>query len=78
MAMHLQKQIVQKGLAQEHPEVGDEVIVEYTGWLYEDSKVDNQHRGTQFDSSVGRGDFKTVIGVGRVIPGMAICLSHVE
>lgn len=26
----------------------------------------------RFDSSVGRGDFKTQIGVGRVIPGVSL------
>jgi hypothetical protein len=29
-------------------------------------------RYIRFDSSVGRGDFKTQIGVGRVIPGMSL------
>lgn len=41
--------------------------MEYTGWLKDTSKPDN--KGAQFDSSVGRGDFVTAIGKGRVIKG---------
>lgn len=41
--------------------------MEYTGWLYSDDAPDK--RGKQFDSSVGRGDLITPIGVGRVIRG---------
>ncbi|CAJ2513543.1 Uu.00g016620.m01.CDS01 [Anthostomella pinea] len=43
------------------------VTIEYTGWLKDTSKPNN--KGTQFDSSVGRGDFVTQIGVGQVIKG---------
>jgi peptidylprolyl isomerase len=43
---------------------GDTVEVQYTGWLYEDGK-----RGTQFDSSAGRGPFPVTIGVTDVIEG---------
>ena len=43
------------------------VSVNYTGWLYDSSKTDS--KGTQFDSSVGRGAFSFVLGAGQVIAG---------
>lgn len=47
-----------KGVA---PQTGQTVVVHYTGWLED---------GTQFDSSVDRGEtFSFVIGQGNVIPG---------
>ncbi|CAK7198183.1 FK506-binding protein 1B [Sporothrix eucalyptigena] len=49
------------------PNKGDRVTIEYTGYLKDTSKPDN--KGNQFDSSVGRGDFVTAIGVGQVIKG---------
>jgi len=49
------------------PKVGDKVTIEYTGYLKDPSKP--QNKGNQFDSSVGRGDFVTAIGVGKVIKG---------
>ncbi|RSL71922.1 FK506-binding protein 1B [Fusarium duplospermum] len=49
------------------PTVGQTVTIEYTGFLKDESKPDN--KGTQFDSSVGRGDFVVKIGVGQVIKG---------
>ncbi|HEY9683107.1 MAG TPA: FKBP-type peptidyl-prolyl cis-trans isomerase [Oculatellaceae cyanobacterium] len=42
------------------PQKGDQVTVEYTGWLTD---------GSQFDSSVGRGPFKFQLGKGMVIAG---------
>jgi FKBP-type peptidyl-prolyl cis-trans isomerase len=46
---------------------GRTVTVSYTGWLYDASKTDN--KGNQFDTSVGRGDFPFVLGIGQVIAG---------
>jgi FKBP-type peptidyl-prolyl cis-trans isomerase FkpA len=47
---------------------GKEVSVHYTGWLYSAAKPD--HKGTQFDSSVDRGQpFNFPLGAGQVIPG---------
>ncbi len=47
------------------PKVGKDVVVHYTGWLYEDGQ-----KGTKFDSSVDRGEpFKFKVGVGYVIAG---------
>lgn len=69
MATQLDKKLLSAGNNKDYPKVGDEVLIEYTGWLYDSSKVDQDFKGNKFDSSVGRGDFKTQIGVGRVIQG---------
>jgi FKBP-type peptidyl-prolyl cis-trans isomerase FkpA len=46
---------------------GRRVVVNYTGWLYSASAAGN--KGTQFDSSVGRGSFTFTLGAGQVIRG---------
>jgi FKBP-type peptidyl-prolyl cis-trans isomerase len=47
---------------------GHSVVVDYTGWLYDESAAEN--RGTKFDSSVDRGEhFQFLLGAGRVIKG---------
>src|SRR4051812_19552419 len=46
---------------------GKLLSVDYTGWLYDTSKVD--FKGAQFDTSAGRGPFAFVLGAGQVIPG---------
>jgi FKBP-type peptidyl-prolyl cis-trans isomerase len=49
-------------------QAGDNVVVHYTGWLYDESAVDK--RGAKFDSSVDRGQhFQFPLGAGRVIKG---------
>ncbi len=49
-------------------EAGQNVVVHYTGWLYDPSQPDN--KGTKFDSSVDRGEpFSFPLGKGRVIRG---------
>ncbi len=51
-------EIVGNGAA---PQIGQTVVVHYTGWLT---------NGTKFDSSVDRGDpFKFILGQGQVIKG---------
>jgi len=65
--MGVEKIILKKGNGIDIPRKHDEVSMEYTGWLYSDDAPDK--RGKQFDSSVGRGDLITPIGVGRVIRG---------
>lgn len=46
-------------------ELGDQISVDYTGWLWEKGA-----KGTQFDSSSKTGrPFKFTLGAGRVIPG---------
>jgi FKBP-type peptidyl-prolyl cis-trans isomerase len=47
--------------------VGDVVVVNYTGWLFDKGKADN--KGTQFDSTSGKTPFTFILGAGEVIPG---------
>ncbi|KAJ9635772.1 FK506 binding protein proline rotamase rapamycin-binding protein [Coniosporium tulheliwenetii] len=63
------KKVIRKGNGVDKPKKGDSVTMEYTGWLYDENQANNGYKGTQFDSSVGRGDFVTEIGQGRVIKG---------
>jgi len=67
--MGVTRSVSAQGNGHDKPKKGDEVLIEYTGWLYDHGKADNGYRGDKFDSSVGRGDFKTAIGVGKVIRG---------
>jgi FKBP-type peptidyl-prolyl cis-trans isomerase FkpA len=46
---------------------GKAVSVNYAGWLFSLTGVDN--KGTLFDTSVGRGPYNFVLGGGGVIPG---------
>ncbi len=46
---------------------GKAVTVNYTGWLYDSTAVDN--KGLLFDTTSGRGPFYFVVGAGQVIPG---------
>ncbi|KAG9586617.1 hypothetical protein KCU86_g22179, partial [Aureobasidium melanogenum] len=62
--MGVTKQVIKQGNGVDKPKNGDNVTMEYTGWLEE-----NGSKGKQFDSSVGRGDFDVPIGTGRVIKG---------
>ena len=64
--MGFQKTILSEGNGPS-PQKGDKVTMEYTGWL----KTSTGDKGKQFDSSVGRGDFNTKIGVGQLIKGMS-------
>jgi len=65
--MGVEKKVISEGNGTDIPKKGDTVTMEYTGWLYDTSKPEN--KGNKFDSSVGKGDFATKIGVGRVIRG---------
>lgn len=64
--MGVTKYVIKEGGGQK-PYKGATVTIDYTGWLYDESKDDK--KGTQFDSSVNRGEFKTEIGTGKVIKG---------
>jgi len=47
--------------------IGRPVTVDYTGWLYDSTRPDG--KGTQFDTSIGRGPFTFTLGGGSVIAG---------
>ncbi|KAI2473025.1 FK506-binding protein 1B [Annulohypoxylon bovei var. microspora] len=64
--MGVTKTIIQEGTGAQ-PAARQTVTIEYTGWLKDTSKADS--KGAKFDTSVGRGDFVTQIGVGQVIKG---------
>lgn len=65
--MTVEKKTIRNGNGVHFPKKHDEVSMEYTGWLYSEDASDK--KGTQFDTSVGRGDLNTEIGVGRIIRG---------
>lgn len=46
---------------------GKELVVHYSGWLYDITKPDG--KGLQFDTSAGTAGFTFVVGVGGVIAG---------
>jgi FKBP-type peptidyl-prolyl cis-trans isomerase FkpA len=46
---------------------GKQVTVNYTGWLYDPARPD--HKGQEFDSSIGREPFTFTLGARQVIPG---------
>lgn len=49
-------------------ESGKNVVVHYTGWLFDEAEADN--KGKKFDSSRDRGDpFRFALGAGQVIRG---------
>lgn len=67
--MGVTRKIITKGNGTDRPKKGDSVTIEYTGNLYDEANSKNDFRGKQFDTSKGRGPFKTEIGVGKVIKG---------
>lgn len=83
--MGVTKQMITPGNGTDKPKAGDTITMEYTGNLYDEkaeNKKGNQcvnlrdillyaraYSTARFDSSVGRGDFRTKIGVGQVIRG---------
>lgn len=46
---------------------GKYVSVHYTGWLYDEDAVD--HKGQQFETSIGRQPLSFTLGTGAVISG---------
>lgn len=73
--MGVQKTVISEGSGPS-PAKGDTVTMEYTGWLRDESKP--EQKGNQFDSTTGRGPFRTAIGVGRVIKGTSVHVQHMS
>ena len=46
---------------------GQRLTVSYTGWLYDATRT--EQKGSQFDTSIGRGPFAFTLGAGQVIRG---------
>lgn len=63
----VEKIVLKEGSSTSKPTKGDIVTIEYTGNVRDPSAP--EERGKQFDTSKGRGDFVTAIGVGKVIRG---------
>ena len=49
--MSLQKKLLREGNKTDYPKRGDKVTIEYTGWLYDAGKADNQYRGDKYVQS---------------------------
>jgi FK506-binding protein 1 len=47
MASQLQKKLIHPGNNVDYPAAGDEVTIEYTGWLYDAAKSDSGFKGNQ-------------------------------
>ncbi|KAI9844817.1 MAG: hypothetical protein M1837_005235 [Sclerophora amabilis] len=67
--MGVDKKILKNGDQTLFPQKGDTVTIEYTGCLYDSARAEQDYKGQKFDSSIGRGDFVTTIGEGKVIKG---------
>ncbi|KAL9125971.1 MAG: hypothetical protein Q9217_004901 [Psora testacea] len=72
--MGFNRKVLDVGNGTDTPKTGDTVRLEYTGYLFDESKGANNNMGDKFDSSKDRGDgvFKTAIGIGKVIKGWDI------
>ena len=87
--MAVTKKVLRSGNGVDKPNKGDEVVIDYTGYLYDTDAASNNYMGDElallnpswhldpanliaylrFDSSRNRGEFRTQIGVGKVIRG---------
>jgi FK506-binding protein 1 len=47
MSQTLQKKLIKSGNGVDKPMTGDEVTIQYTGWLYDAAATDNQNRGME-------------------------------
>lgn len=45
--MGVEKKILKPGNGVDFPSKGDEVAMEYTGWLYNQAQASNSYKGTQ-------------------------------
>ncbi|OJD27725.1 hypothetical protein ACJ73_00872 [Blastomyces percursus] len=68
--MGVTKTVLKAGNGVDKPNTGDDVVIDYTGCLYDPAAADKHYMGDEFDSSKDRGEFKTTIGIGKVIRGI--------
>jgi FK506-binding protein 1 len=47
MSQTVQKQLIKSGDGVHKPQKGDQVTIQYTGWLYDASQAANQNRGKE-------------------------------
>ena len=57
-------------------QIGYDVTVFYTGWIYDDSRPDD--KGLRFDSNVGGNPFTFRLGIGQVIEGWDVGLVGIQ
>lgn len=74
--MGVTKTVISPGDGVTKAQKGDTITMEYTGNLHDPNAAGG--KGKQFDSSVGKSDFKTQIGTGRVIKGTSTCAQSLE
>lgn len=53
MASQLDRKVLLQGNGTDYPKVGDEVSIEYTGWLYDSSKADQEFKGNKYVVTAG-------------------------
>jgi FKBP-type peptidyl-prolyl cis-trans isomerase FkpA len=57
-------------------QIGYDITVFYTGWIYDDSRPDD--KGLRFDSNVGGTAFTFRLGIGQVIEGWDVGLVGIQ
>ena len=57
-------------------QIGHDITVFYTGWIYDDSRPDD--KGLQFESNVGGTAFTFRLGIGQVIEGWDVGLVGIQ
>ncbi|PGG99246.1 hypothetical protein AJ79_08609 [Helicocarpus griseus UAMH5409] len=67
--MGVTKRVLRNGNGADKPIKGDEVSIDYTGCIYDPNAQGKYFMGDEFDSTKDRGEFKTTIGIGKVIRG---------
>lgn len=69
MIMGVSKKTISPGDKVNFPQLGDVVVMSYTGYLADRKNKKHGGRGVRFDTSRGRGDMTIRLGAGNVIRG---------
>lgn len=48
MASQLDRKLISPGNNTDYPRKGDKVTIEYTGWLYDSSRANNEYKGDKY------------------------------